>query len=116
MSHQTERFVLKEEHIKLLRAMYWEFQEDENGAPGVDCKRPYGNSWILPDVAEALGRKLPDEEAEEYDEVCDELYGLHAQTGKALEVILVSGSFKPGAYERTLNYRQGHSPWTKVDG
>jgi hypothetical protein len=112
----AERFELKQEHVTLLRAMYWEWQDDENGAPGVDCKRPYGNSYILPDLAEALGRKLPPDDAEEYQDVVDELYGLHDQTGTAIMVIIQAGSFEPGVYERQQGrHAYDWKPWKRVD-
>lgn len=47
-------FELKQEHLTLLAAANWRWEDCEAGAPSVDCKRPYGNSG---DVADILGVK-----------------------------------------------------------
>ena len=43
---------LTEQHITLLRnaCVYWE--DCETGAPGIDPKRPYGNSGVASDVTD----------------------------------------------------------------
>ena len=38
----VKEFWLKEEHIKLLRAAYVQWNNCETGAPEIDPKRPYG--------------------------------------------------------------------------
>lgn len=52
-------FNLKEEHIKLLRAMYVGWSDCEYGAPEIDPKRPYGNSYVEGDVHEILTSECP---------------------------------------------------------
>lgn len=51
-------FEVKEEHIKLLRSAYTSWDDCEFGAPAIDCKRSYGNSDVLGDMAEILNISL----------------------------------------------------------
>lgn len=85
----AERCTLREEHVRLLRAACVSWEDVEYGAPGVDPKRPYGNSDVNGDIREALGVELSDAEC----------YALHRGTEQALKVILSTGSFEPGIYE-----------------
>jgi len=94
---------LTEQHITLLRnaCVYWE--DCETGAPGIDPKRPYGNSGVASDVAELLGlesARCPhcDEPLSERDDAA--LLAIHRQTEFALAVILKCHDVKPGLYER----------------
>jgi len=93
-------FELKEEHIKLLQNMYWEYQDCETGAPAVDCKRPYGNSYVPPDVAAILGVKLAEDDDDEYEKQVQEIMQYHYDSHTALEIILQTRSFKTGVYEK----------------
>ncbi len=49
------RFCFTEAHEKLLRAAYVEWNNMYAGAPGIDPKRPYGNSDVAGDVCQILG-------------------------------------------------------------
>jgi len=95
------RFTLTEDHIKLLRRAYVEWQDCETGAPAIDPKQPYGNSCVTDDVAEILGidvRRCPHCE-EALDERDDErLDQLHRETQQALAVILAMHKVKPATY------------------
>lgn len=42
------------DHLKLLKAAYWSWDDCEFGAASMDPKRPYGNSNVLNDLAELL--------------------------------------------------------------
>jgi hypothetical protein len=57
MSGVTE-FTVTEDHLKLLRRAYIGWDDCEFGAPGIDPKRPYGNSDVIGDIAEILGEEL----------------------------------------------------------
>ena len=118
---KTQRFELKEEHLKLLQRFAVGWQDCEFGAPEIDPKRPYGNSDVYQDIVEILGLKkmkegiykfvLFGEEClltgeDEYnidfgdeDELCKMLSKLHKETEIALQICLVTLSFKPGIYE-----------------
>ncbi len=111
-------FVLKPEHIQLLQAAYIDWYDCEFGAPGIDCKRPYGNSSVIQDIAEILDL-MPEEivhedryETERTFSLKQEEYmhTLHRETQQALQVILTSQSFETGLYERPKY--GGH--WRKV--
>jgi hypothetical protein len=108
------RFELCEEHIKLLQGMYWEYSDCETGAPAVDCKRPYGNSYVPPDVADILGVKLPDEGSDEaYDEKVREVMRFHYESHTALEIILQTRAFELGWYEK-VGKAWHRNEWKKV--
>jgi hypothetical protein len=109
------RFTLKPEHVALLRRGNVGWNSDESGAPGLDPKRPYGNSDVPRDVAEILGAKPIggwDSEAWEVylDAHRDRLVNLHHETETALAVVLAAGSFEPGNYEAD-DYRDN---WRRV--
>ena len=103
-----KRFELKLEHIKLLNKMWVVWWDTEFGAPGVDPKRPYGNSDVYGDMAEILDLEFdkedPDEKQIKY------LSDLHDETQTALEVVLTSASFEQGLYEQ----REYTNEWYKV--
>ncbi len=86
---KPDTFTLTEQHLVLLRAMCIGWQDAEYGAPEVDPKRPYGNSGVEADLAELLpGLDL------------DTLRRLHRETATALQIILVTGAFVPGEYQK----------------
>lgn len=104
-------FELCEEHIKLLQGMYWEYSDCETGAPSVDCKRPYGNSYVPPDVAQILNVELPDDGNEAYDDKVREVMRFHYESMTALEIILQTRSFELGTYENAG--KPGNPSWKK---
>lgn len=95
-----ERFTLTQQHIDLLRRASVGWNTCESGAPAIDCKRPYGNSYVYGDIAEILGIKPELEEEEEWfsDEQCELMEMIHKQTEKALQIILVTGRMEAGSY------------------
>jgi hypothetical protein len=96
----VERFTLKTEHIKLLRRACVSWDNCEFGAPGIDCKRPYGNGDVLNDIAEILELPKANESTGEFPFEQESLmHNLHKETKKALQVILSAKSFTPGIYE-----------------
>lgn len=103
MSH-PERFELTPDHIKLVRAMYIEHcDEAYDGAPAVNIKRPYGNSYVAGDVGELLGVKQDGDDC--YLEATEErLLTIHRQTATALQIIVNTGCFEPGIYVRPCQY------------
>lgn len=92
------------DHIKLVRAMYVEHcDEAYDGAPAVDIKRPYGNSYVVGDVGELLGIK-PDEDGMYSDQETERLLAIHREASTAMQIILNTGCFEPGTYERPNRY------------
>lgn len=106
-----ETFKLTSNHIKLLQNMYWRMSDCEFGAPEVDGKRPYGNSYVEPDIAEIIGMKFDREEglSSDQERECREL---HNETVTAIEIILSTKSFKTGTYARSGQY--GDYTWKLV--
>ncbi len=119
---RVKRFVLTEEHIKLLRRMEVGWQDAETGAPEIDPKRPYGNSYVERDVLEILGldhatmtvggvtvaMDLPDDD-DLPAELMERARKLHRETETALQIVLRTGSFEPGTYQDP-----GFTDWEKV--
>jgi hypothetical protein len=97
------RFTLKPEHVKLLRRANVGWEDGEAGAPGLDTKRPYGNSDVFRDMYEILGEKMigwGQDGWECWREANEKrMLALHRETESALSVILRAGSFEPGEYE-----------------
>lgn len=101
----SEFFELTEDHLKLLNHAHVGWDGCEYGAPAIDCKRPYGNSSVEQDIAEIIGVDYNDED--------EELSNLHNETQTALQIILVTQSFKVGTYVKTNEYDD--RSWKKVD-
>lgn len=87
---KKQKFTLTKNHIKLLQRMYVSWYNCEYGAPCIDPKRPYGNSDVEEDIREILPN-IPLN-----DEKCLEI---HKETETALQIVLTTGTFKPGIYE-----------------
>lgn len=99
LARPTE-FTLTDAHIKLLRRACIGWQNCETGAPEIDPKRPYGNSYVIGDVAEILGEKAtdPDDDSNFSEEQRERLMALHQETETALQIVLATGAFTPGRY------------------
>jgi hypothetical protein len=89
-------FKLTQDHIKLLRHMYVEWHNCETGAPAINPKRPYGNSYVAGDVYEILTENDSDHLSEEQEQYYLEI---HKQTLEALKVFLHNASITPGVYD-----------------
>jgi hypothetical protein len=90
-------FTIYQEHLDLLRAMEWEWNDCEFGAPAVDCKRPFGSSsGYHYDMAKAVGWQY-DADSQEQE---DELMRLYRETMTVLMIGVAVGSFEPGQYVR----------------
>lgn len=98
-------FRLRIEHVAILRALSWEWNDSERwGGPGVDPKRPFGFSLgVKRDIADVIDMTPEGEEdgepclTEDQEERCLNLY---RETLPALLVILSARSFRPGVYAR----------------
>lgn len=91
------RFTLTADHLTLLCAANVGWDGCEYGAPAIDCKRPYGNSYVPGDIAAILGWQTdPDRGLSRGQE--DHAREIHEQTRSALQVVLSTGAFEPGTY------------------
>lgn len=97
-------FDLKPEHVALLRAAYVDWEDAETGAPCIDPKRPYGNSFVAGDVYEIVNGRPWDGDDDMPDDVHEQMMQLHRETQTALQVILSTGSFDPGRYIQRRQY------------
>ena len=115
-----KEFIITEDHIILLTNMYVSWEDCEYGAPAIDCKRPYGNSAVVLDIAELLGWRTKEELEEIYenddsgdlDKLHDRAWKIHKEMETVLQIVLKTKSFEPGAYHRSENY---FTDWNKVD-
>lgn len=92
-------FEVTEQHILLLRRAFTSWEDCEFGAPAIDCKRPYGNSSVLADMAEILG--LPSLRSDDFvisEAEEDRLNQLHKETETALQIFLRTGEMRAGTY------------------
>jgi hypothetical protein len=90
----TNQFKLTEQHITLLRNMYVRWNNCETGAPEIDPKRPYGNSYVPGDIHELLtgeDSELTEEEEKNY-------LKLHRETEEALRIFLANAKIHPENY------------------
>lgn len=94
-----EKFTLTETHLKLLRRANITWSRSEFGAPTIDPKRPYGNSYVIGDIVEILDAPI-DAYGDVDEKVYTALYKLHSETETALQIVLETGSFEAGDYER----------------
>lgn len=121
--YEFKRFVINEDHLKLLKELAIGWNHMEFGSPTVDPKKPFGNSDVFQDMVKVLGWEkkiqidwcLPknfdldeDELPEEIEEV---LFDLYRELDVVLEICLRTQSFKPGVYESDMY----GSNWKKLE-
>lgn len=103
------KFEITEDHLTLLQNAYVYFDDScYDGAPAIDLKRPYGNSWVAGDVWELLHGEYPEELDDDQEHECIQI---HRETGTALQICLTLGKFETGVYERE-NYKP--RSWRKI--
>jgi hypothetical protein len=102
-------FILKGEHIKLLQSMYVDWSDCYQGAPCIDCKRPYGNSNVVSDIIEILELDIDISScsADKHRELLD----LHYGTRHAMQILLCTGKLEVGTYERNRIFQRS---WKKI--
>ena len=101
-------FELKQEHLTLLKQSCWGWNDCEYGAPGMDCKRPFGNSGVDTDLAEILSKTSP--KCPHCGELLDTTVqqkneAIYKELLNALEVICHTLSFELGVYKKNSKYR-----------
>ncbi|TSC82220.1 MAG: hypothetical protein G01um101420_524 [Parcubacteria group bacterium Gr01-1014_20] len=107
-------FEITANHIKLLEECYVQWLNIEFGAPGIDPKRPYGNSMMIYEqIAEIIGLQLVkiDDEVRatnEQREICRKLH-------EELEIVLAILLSNPQAGIQPGKYVQNESEkWERV--
>ncbi len=102
-------FDLLPEHLVLLRHMVVGWQDRETGAPEIQPKRPYGSSKVPLDMWRILyGETIDALDSQE----SAKLLALHRGTETALQIVLATGEFRAGRYEKS---GPGHLGWRRVD-
>jgi hypothetical protein len=110
---RIKRFTVTNEHLRLLRCSYISWDETEFGAPGINPKRPYGNSNVFADIAEILD--VPDSEWLDANEELNpdaewRFLRQHVETAIALQIGLATGEFRSGRYVRGNDWDDN---WTR---
>ena len=122
---RATNFIITENHLKLLKNMYVDWNDCEFGAPRINPKRPYGNSNVVDDIAEILNIKKTKENVRDYDkeeaseysdkneyieelEWNEEIYNkfnkLHKEMQIVLQICLCLGKFKTGNFVKAERY------------
>lgn len=96
-------FELTEDHLLLLRNAYVSWEDCEFGAPVIDCKRPYGNSFVEGDICEILGWESEEEDLYDDENLRAWCSRIHRELEYALQIVLQHG-LQPGVYGRTDKY------------
>lgn len=108
-----EKLTITEDHLKLVKRMYVDWNDCEYGAPYVDPKRPYGNSDVESDIAEILGWKI---KTDRYgDRVMTESQSkkaakIHSEMENVLQICFRFLQFKTGTFKRENSWDN----WEKV--
>jgi hypothetical protein len=101
-------FELTGQHVTLLRNAYVGWDDCEFGAPAINCKRPYGNSDVLTDIAKLLHPEFTamreGAQMDWMEDNADRLRAVHEETQNALQIVLVTGQMQPGRYVRSSAY------------
>ena len=105
---KSKTFELKKEHLVLLKKSCWSWNDCEYGAPGMDCKRPFGNSGVDTDLAEILSKESP--RCPHCNELIDTAIqernkAIYEELLIALEIICHTTSFELGLYRQNDRYR-----------
>ena len=123
---RSEKFTITENHLKLLKRMFVEWNDCEFGAPEIDPKRPYGNSSVEQDILEIIGLEEIDEqrfkfilddkeyvlkgedkyniELEDEEELHKKLWKIHREMQVVLQICLTLGKFKTGNFIKQDTY------------
>lgn len=93
-SMAKETFIVKEEHLKLLKRMYITYDDYvEFGAPEVNPKRPYGNGDVHNDISEIIGLE-PELEKDDWgdggftDAQIDYMEKVHKEMKTVLQILV----------------------------
>lgn len=86
-----ERFTVTNDHLRLLRSARVVWRDGGSGAPAIDRERPYGSRSADADIARILGKYAGNRGV---------LRAIHGQMRTVLQIVLFTGLFEPGSYER----------------
>lgn len=114
---KQEIFCIGENHLKLSRRMFVDWDDCEYGAPCINPKRPYGNSDVERDIAELIGYELEcDDSGELVFSDVDRRYlrTLHKEMQTALQIWLCTGVIRTGLFRKNDKYDD--TSWEFVNG
>ena len=107
---QNSKFIIiTQEHLKLVKMLWFSWDKCEFGSPEVDCKRPFGNSDVFNDIFKILDVK-PEQFNSDYGEYeysekqKQYVYRLYCQLKDVLEICCRNLEFKCGQFKREEIY------------
>ena len=94
-------FTLTRAHVELIQRLNLKIFRDETYdnflVPGIDDKRPFGNSFMLGDILNVMGEK-PDADGNFSEEQKTAAYLLLAELPAAYQAMMENATFFPGTY------------------
>ncbi len=93
-------FLLTPAHIALAKRLSITWDDADNGAPGANTLRPYGNSSLMTDIASAIGYRQCGGDEWYSDDEERYLENLHREMHLVLQIILHTGQMKAGIYKK----------------
>lgn len=119
MTRQKEdamTFDVTPDHMRLVQRLYWSWDDSGyEGVPAPGLKRPYGNSYVVGDIAEILGWDLSwrDDDEEMPDEMLDRALKIHREMETVMQIITCTLSCRAGTYRKTETYNS--LSWERVE-
>jgi hypothetical protein len=112
------KFELKENHIKLLRHLNWDVNDNNKIFTPIENGTPYGGSSLSEDAGLMIFGK-PEGEfdplspygAQYSEDQIKEIETLYSELPRALEIIMFLGTFETGHYKSKWNVRD----WKKIE-
>lgn len=104
-------FTVCPEHMKLLARTYIGWEDSEFGAPAVDPKRPYGNSYVYGDIAKTLGIAPTEDDGFSGAQKAD-MRRLHEEMQTVLQILVRHAATGVRAGETFVRSAAWQNDWT----
>ena len=116
----TDEFIKKYNvepyHISLIRRMYFDYDDYDDFRVNLGYKRPYGNSYVIGDIADEYLRYVKDDKYDSdkpgdwFDENEDMLLKIHMRTLEIFDLALEE-LYMPLEYKNSDPDGYGHNGW-----
>ena len=111
------KFELQANHIKLLKYLNWEINDDNSIFTPIENETPFGGLDLIEDIGLMIFGKpegdfdpLNEYNPQYSEEQIREMKLLYSELPMALEIILFLGTFETGVYKRKWNQKN----WKKI--
>jgi hypothetical protein len=101
----SSEIIVTADHLKLLKRAYVGWESSEFGAPGMDSKRPYGNSDVIGDIGEILEWVKEDDDEWSFRQI-EAANKIHRDMESVLQILIVYADkgIKTGRYRMRDKY------------